>query len=190
MMIPTIESELSKPLHLDLIMDQSVSVRQSVKSLTMKLAGVQSPDLLVSRQMVVAAVADRQLPPLVFCRPSTQAPVTTHTAASLDATAIGPHLDLNLFGFLVVAWRGGRAAVGANALTLGEFADFLNNRQVAVIPPWRTRPTLPPDKRVFHDADACDPDIASMRKPASSRKRVRRSFTSLQPQRRQAYDAP
>ena len=114
MMIPTIESELSKPLHLDLIMDQSVSVRQSVKSLTMKLAGVQSPDLLVSRQMVVAAVADRQLPPLVFCRPSTQAPVTTHTAASLDATAIGPHLDLNLFGFLVVAWRGGRAAVGAN----------------------------------------------------------------------------
>jgi multidrug efflux pump subunit AcrB len=35
-MIPTIESELSKPVHLDLIMDQSVFVRQSIKSLTIE----------------------------------------------------------------------------------------------------------------------------------------------------------
>ncbi len=35
-MIPTIESELSKPVHLDVIMDQSVFVRQSIKSLTVE----------------------------------------------------------------------------------------------------------------------------------------------------------
>ncbi len=35
-MIPTIESELSKPVHLDLIMDQSIFVRQSIKSLTIE----------------------------------------------------------------------------------------------------------------------------------------------------------
>jgi hypothetical protein len=51
-------------------------------------------------------------------------------------------LDLDLFGILSVAGRKRRAALGTNALVLGQFVGFLNHGQVAVVAPCRARPIL------------------------------------------------
>ena len=60
-----------------------------------------------------------------------------------DPAAIRADLDLDLFGILGVAGRQRRAAPRANALLFGQLAEFLDDRQVAVVPPCRTGPILP-----------------------------------------------
>jgi hypothetical protein len=60
-----------------------------------------------------------------------------------EASAIRADLDLDLFGILGVAGRQRRAALGANAPLFGQFAEFLDDGQVAVVPPCRTGPIRP-----------------------------------------------
>ena len=60
-----------------------------------------------------------------------------------DQSAIGPDLDLDLFGILGVTGGQGRTALGANTLVFGQLAGILDDGQVAVVPPWRTGPILP-----------------------------------------------
>ena len=57
-----------------------------------------------------------------------------------DATAIGADLDLDLLGILGVAGREWRPTAGAAALVLGQLAEFLDDRQVTVVPPLRPGP--------------------------------------------------
>src|SRR6516162_6800222 len=64
-------------------------------------------------------------------------------ASSPDQASIRPHLDLDLFGILRVTGGQKRTAAGANSLVLGQLAEFLNDRQMAVITPWRARSILP-----------------------------------------------
>jgi len=46
---------------------------------------------------------------------------------SRDASAIRPHLDLDLFGILGVTGREGRTALGANALVFGQLAGVIDD---------------------------------------------------------------
>ena len=56
-----------------------------------------------------------------------------------DASAIRSDLDLDLFGILGVAGRERRPTPRANALLLGQLAEFLDDGQVAVVPPLSDR---------------------------------------------------
>ena len=63
----------------------------------------------------------------------------TLVAAPANASAIGPHLDLQLFGILRSAGRQRLAAAWADALRGGQFAEFLVHRQMTVVAPPGTR---------------------------------------------------
>jgi hypothetical protein len=67
-------------------------------------------------------------------------------ASPSDQSAVGPDLDLDLFGILGVAGRESRAALRAYALLFGRLAEFLDHGQVAVVAPCGTgsiRPLTP-----------------------------------------------